>query len=179
MVLSDSLRQAPSLGNGYNFYLWSKGFVKINTLNFLAYSGWRTDVVLHIKPLVTRLITLWACTWWTDCFQNLQSHRPWWIPDSWVDDTCKSLRILPLWFQSSVFRNSSSEKYMLRGHLASFFIVFFRIQRQLCPFLSSFLSTQGNSNLGYFCWQTWQPSLIYMGCKKSFWLELHSLIGKN
>lgn len=169
MVPSDSLLQAPSLGNGYHFYLWSKGLVKINTLNFQAYSGWGTDVVLHIKPPVTRLIGLWACTWWTVCFQNLQSHRPWWIPDSWVDDTCNSLRIFPLWFQISVFRNSFPEKYILSGHLDFFFSS--RIQRQLCPFLSSFLSTQGNSKLGYFCWQAWQPSYIYVGCKKSFQLE--------
>lgn len=92
VVPSDSLLQAPSLGNGYNIYLWSKGFVNINTLNFQAYSGWRTDVLLHIKPPVTRLMGLWACP----CFQNLQSHRPWWILDSWVDDTCNNLRIFSL-----------------------------------------------------------------------------------
>lgn len=115
-VSSNSLLQAPSLGNGYNFYLWSKGFVKINTLNFQAYSGWGTDVVMHIKPPVTRLIGLWACPWGTGCFQNLQTHWLWCIP-GWCIYT---LGIFSLWFQTFVFRNSFTEKCILTRHFASF-----------------------------------------------------------
>lgn len=177
MVPSDSLLQAPSLGNGYHFYLWSKGLVKINTLNFQAYSGWGTDVVLHIKPPVTRLIGLWACTWWTVCFQNLQSHRPWWIPDSWVDDTCNSLRIFPLWFQISVFRNSFPEKYILSGHLDFFFPPEFRGNYVL--FSVAFSQHKETVSWGIFADRLGSLLTFMWAIRSPFNLRLHSLLDKN
>lgn len=117
-----------------------------------------------------------TCPWWTGCFPNLQSHRPQRVLDSWVGDTCNSLRIFTLWFQTSLFRNSLPEKFVLSGNFASFFFFpfFFRIWRQF--FSVAFFQHKGNGNLGDLCWQTWHPPHVYMGCKKSFQIEASVLI---